>query len=307
MSTSRHSTPEGPILHWVGLETDLIFSRGIDLPGFASYPLLDDPETHEMLRGDYQALADFAREEGVCIMLDALTWVASRDRGRELGYSPERLAESNRKAVRLITEVRDANPDANLILSGQMGPRGDGYEVGDQMTVAEAETFHGEQMGVLSEAGVELVNAFTMTYAAEAAGIARAARARGIPVVIAFTVETDGRLPDGTNLADAIEQVDATSESYPSYFLVNCAHPEHLAPALDGDVRLNRLAGLVSNASRCSHEELDNAEELDAGDPEELGQQIGDLARANPNFRVFGGCCGTDFRHLRAMARNLKE
>ena len=123
MPSSSHSAFDGPILHWVGLETDLIFSRGIDLPGFASYPLLDDPETHEMLRGDYQALADFAREEGVGMMLDALTWVASRDRGRELGYSPERLAESNRKAVRLITEVRDTNPDANLILSGQMGPR----------------------------------------------------------------------------------------------------------------------------------------------------------------------------------------
>lgn len=305
MAADTNQTSKGPILHWVGLETDLIFSRGIDLPGFASYPLLDDPDTHEMLRGDYQALADFARAEGVRVMLDTLTWVASRDRGGEIGYSPDKLAESNRKAAQLVAEVREANPDVDLILSGQMGPRGDGYEAGDQMTVAEAEAYHGEQMDVLAEAGLDLLNAFTMTYAAEAAGIARAAGARSVPVAISFTVETDGHLPDGTGLAEAIEQVDAASDGHPAYFLVNCAHPDHLAPALNGDQRLQRLAGLVSNASRCSHEELDNAEELDAGDPEELGRLVGDLARANPGFHVFGGCCGTDLRHMRAIARAL--
>ena len=288
-----------------GMETTLIFRDGFELPEFASFVLLDDQAGLEALRGYYESYARLADELGAGIVLDTPTWRASADWGERLGYEGERLADVNRRAVALLQEVRERSGDApTILISGCLGPRGDGYVLGETMEAAEAERYHEPQVAVLVAAGVDLVSALTLTYAAEATGIVRAAQRHGVPVVISFTVETDGRLPSGQGLGEAIEEVDRETGGAAAYFMVNCAHPTHFAHVLEpGAPWLERLAGLRANASQKSHEELDASDELDAGDPDELAARYRSLRDVLPRLAVVGGCCGTDERHIAAVAR----
>jgi len=172
------------------------------------------------------------------------------------------------------------------------------------MTPEDAQRYHSLQAEVFAETAVDLVSALTMTYAEEAIGIVRAASAAGIPAAVSFTVETDGRLPSGQPLQDAIEQVDAETDGAAAYFMINCAHPTHFAEVLEpGAPSLGRIRGLRANASTMSHAELDEAEELDAGDPVDLARRYGELRQRLPNLNVVGGCCGTDHRHIREICR----
>lgn len=298
--------PDTPdlFLAYLGMETDLIFTHGLDLPGFASFPMLETREGRDLLQGYLRDMVALGRRSGVGVILESPTWVANRDRGAPLGYGPQQLSEINRAAV---AELARAKAEAGAVpvrLSINLGPRADAYAPTDQMTVPEAEAYHAAQIAAVAGSGIDMVSAYTLAYAAEASGIARAARAHGVPVVISFTVELDGRLPTGMTLADAIAEVDATTDAYPSYYMINCAHPDHFTATLDAGPWMDRIAGIVANASRCSHEELDNAEALDDGDPEELGHQMAGLRRRFPGLRVLGGCCGTDLRHMEAIAKS---
>ena len=289
-----------------GLETTLIFHDGLDLPSFASYTLLEDSDGVAALRRYFERYVEIARERGVGIVLETATWRASADWGERLGHSPEQLAELNRRAVRLLEEVRDAleTDTTPIVISGNLGPRGDGYVVGDAMTADEAFAYHATQARTFAETSADLVTALTMNYAAEAIGIVRAAGDAGLPVVIGFTVETDGRLPSGQALGEAIEQVDAETDGAPAYFMLNCAHPSHFEAVLEtGAEWTSRIRGLRANASRMSHAELDEAEELDDGNPAELAGEYVALRTALPRLTVLGGCCGTDHRHVEAMSR----
>jgi homocysteine S-methyltransferase len=297
---------EGIFISYTGIETDLIFKRGIDLPGFASYPLLETKEGREMLHGYYARLIDMARQKGVGVLLESLTWVANRDRGAAVGHNPESLKKFNIAAIDLIAQVREEKGDFPTLLSAQVGPRGDGYAPTEQMTADEADTYHSEQIETISRTEADLVGAFTLCYPEEAIGIVRAGERFEIPVVIAFTVETDGRLPTGMPLREAIESVDDATDGGAAYFLINCAHPDHFIDVLEDDRWIHRLRGVVANASRCSHTELDESEELDEGDPEELGELVGAICKKFPHFTIVGGCCGTDMRHLRRIVDQVK-
>jgi homocysteine S-methyltransferase len=279
-----------------GIETVLLFKDGFDLPCFAAFPLLEDERGREALRRYFEGFLEAADRHGLPFVLDTPTWRANPDWGRQLGYDEAALAEANRRAVAFAREI--AGDRENVIVDGVLGPRGDGYVVGETMTADQAAAYHGWQIGVLHEAGAERITALTLTYPEEAIGIVRAAAARGVPVVPGFTVETDGRLPDGTPLADAIARVDEETGAAAEFFLVNCAHPEHIAAGLDGSSSLARVGALRVNASRLSHAELDEAEELDEGDPAELGRESAALRDALPGIRMLGGCCGTDHRHV---------
>lgn len=220
--------------------------------------------------------------------------------GEKLGYTPAELDQANREAIAMLLDLRREleTPRSPMVISGCLGPRGDGYDPSQVMSQTEAERYHARQVRVFAEAGADLVAAITMTNTHEAIGIAQAARAEGLPVVISFTVETDGRLPTGESLKDAIEAVDAATERTPAYDMINCAHPTHFADALGpGDWGL-RIRGVRANASRRSHAELNEAPDLDAGDPVGLGAQYRDLRRRFPHLNVLGGCCGTDHRHI---------
>jgi len=288
-----------------GLETDLIFHHGYDLPHFAAFVLLDDEAGTETLRKYFRDHAAVARDAGVGFVLESPTWRANPDWGDLLGYSPERLADVNQRAIALLADVRAelgslAQP---VVISACVGPRGDGYRPAQLMTEDEAQRYHSTQIGTLAGTDADLVTAMTITYPAEAVGIARAAEEAGIPAVISFTVETDGRLPDGTTLQEAVLAVDAATDGYPSYYMVNCAHPTHFVRVLgDGGDWTSRLRGVRANASKRSHAELDEAEDLDDGDPQELGREYRQLRETSPQLTVLGGCCGTDRRHVLAIA-----
>jgi homocysteine S-methyltransferase len=288
-----------------GMETTLIFHEGVELPHFASFVLLDDEEGVRALREYFRPYLEIARDAGVGIALDTPTWRANPDWGERLGYSADRLANVNRRAVRLLEELREeADGRPPILVAGCIGTRGDGYRVDETMSAEEAERYHSPQVEVLAETTVDLVSALTMTYAEEATGIVRAARAAGIPAAVSFTVETDGRLPSGQPLREAIEQVDAETEGAAEYFMINCAHPTHFADVLEpGAPALERIRGLRANASTMSHAELDEAEELDDGDPVDLARRYAELRERLPNLSVVGGCCGTDHRHIREICR----
>jgi len=304
----RHSLPQlngRTLLTDGGLETTLIFHEGVDIPYFASFDLLRTREGRSRIKQYYERYLDIALTRKVGFVLDTPTWRASRDWGDKLGYSPTALATINREAVELMFELRDAHetPDTPLVVSGNVGPRGDGYNPAFMMSADEAEAYHAVQVGVFAEAGVDMITVMTMNYVAEATGIARAAASAGLPCAMSFTVETDGRLPTGQPLGEAIEEVDRETRSAPAYFMINCAHPDHFRAVIDGSAAwTKRVGGLRANASRQSHAELDASETLDAGNPAELGQDYAVLARLLPNMRVLGGCCGTDHRHVTAIA-----
>jgi S-methylmethionine-dependent homocysteine/selenocysteine methylase len=288
-----------------GIETTLIFHEGLELPDFAAFHVLRTADGEAALRRYFRAYAEIARRFGAGLILESATWRASADWGARLGYTSAALADANRRAIRLLEEIRDEYESERtpVVISGCVGPRGDGYVPGRTMSAAEAEAYHAEQIGVLAETAADMVCATTMNYVEEALGIARAARSASMPVAISFTVETDGHLPTGQPLRAAIEQVDRETSDYPGYYMINCAHPTHFEHVLEaGQPVLERIRGVRANASRMSHAELNEAPALDIGDPAELGAQYAALAR-RLRLTVMGGCCGTDHRHIEQIAR----
>jgi S-methylmethionine-dependent homocysteine/selenocysteine methylase len=281
-----------------GMETTLVHHEGIELPEFATFPLLDRPEGRAALTRYFAPYFDVARAHGARFQLDTPTWRANRDWGARLGYDSAALDRVNRDAVAFARGLAAANPDVEVRVSGLVGPRGDGYVVAERMRADEAQAYHAEQIGSL--AGADVISALTLTYADEAVGIVRAAVDAGLPAIVSFTVETDGRLPDQTPLGEAIEAVDAATGGAPEAFMVNCAHPTHFDSALEGRWT-ERMRGVRANASRLSHAELDASETLDAGDPAELAARYLELRERLPALSILGGCCGTDARHVAAI------
>ena len=289
-----------------GLETVLVFHEGIELPAFAAVDLLKDEEGTETLRRYFERFARIAREHDAGFVLESPTWRASHGWAEEVGHSPERLDELNRKSIALMEQVREEfeTAAAPIVISGCIGPEGDGYSPASKLGADAAQEYHSRQVGIFADTAADMVTAITMTYAEEAIGIARAAAESGIPAVISFTVETDGRLPSGQPLGDAIAQVDAETGDGPAYYMVNCAHPTHFEDVLDSPEGWgSRIRGLRPNASTKSHAELDEAEELDEGDPADLGARFAALRPRLPALNVLGGCCGTDHRHVEAIAK----
>jgi len=290
--------------HWTyvtdgGLETDLIFNHGAELPEFAAYPLLWTDEGRALLRHYYAAYADIAAAAGAGLLIETPTYRASTDWGRLLGHDPETLMEVNRHAVAFCRDLADGWRDrvTDVKVVGLIGQRGDGYAPGRGVHPDEAQDYHAPQVRAFAEAGADQVGVYTLTDPGEAIGVVRAADSYGVPVTVSFTVETDGKLPDGTTLRDAMEKVDSVAP--PAYFLINCAHPQHVLPALSqGGSWLDRIKGIQCNASTASHAELDEAEELDAGDLAVLIPAHRAVEKLLPSLEVVGGCCGTDSRHV---------
>jgi S-methylmethionine-dependent homocysteine/selenocysteine methylase len=287
-----------------GIETVLIFQDGFDLPHFAAFDLLRTSEGRDALKAYYERYIPIAVRERAGFILESPTWRASTDWGDRLGYSRQALAEINREAIQLMHGLRwqHQTSTAPMVVSGCIGPRGDGYVAGEVMTADVAETYHAFQADIFADAGADMVTAITMTNTPEAIGIARAARAAGLPAALSFTLETDGRLPTGETLGDAIARVDDATGGSPAYYMINCAHPSHFADVLDPAAPwAPRLRGLRTNASKLSHAELNEAAELDDGDPVELGIENAAIRTRFPHINVLGGCCGTDHRHVHQM------
>jgi len=288
-----------------GIETTLIFHDGLDLPHFAAFQLLRDEAGTAALRKYFLAYAGLAKEFRTGLILESATWRASRDWARKLGYTDAELAAANTKAIEMLEDIRNDCEAAGVttVVSGCIGPRGDGYVPSGMMSAAKAQEYHSDQIDTFAATAADMVGAITMNYPEEAIGISKAAQAAGMPVAIAFTVETDGKLPTGQTLRAAIESVDDSTGAFPSYYMINCAHPTHFERVLaDGGGFVNRIRGLRANASRMSHAELNEAPALDAGDPAELGVQYAALKCSLAKLNVLGGCCGTNHRHVGAIA-----
>lgn len=286
-----------------GIETTLIFLEGLELPHFAAFDLLRDRAGWDALRKYYERYVRIAVDNRVGFILESATWRASSDWGRKLGYSQEALAHANRDSIALMVELRKKYESAAtpMVISGCIGPRGDGYDPGALMSVKEAQDYHAGQVEVFADTEADMVSAITMTNVNEAIGLTRAAVAANMPVAISFTVETDGKLPTGQSLADAIEAVDAATAHAPAYYMINCAHPTHFDSVITKGAWRDRIGGVRANASVKSHAELNESTELDAGNPRELGAQYRELRKLLPKLTVMGGCCGTDHRHVQEI------
>lgn len=288
-----------------GLETDILFNRGIDIPLFASITLLRSDEGRGELDRYFRGFLDLARRLRTGFVLESATWRASPDWAEPLEITQLELDSLNRDAVRILVKLKAeySTPETPVVISGCIGPRGDGYDPGQMMSVEEAEGYHSHQARVLVSAGADMLSAITMTNISEATGVARAAKSIDAPVVISFTVETDGRLPTGDELGQAISDVDAATASYPAYYMINCAHPTHFALSLrEKEAWTARIGGVRANASKSSHAELDAMTELHTGDAAELADLHRKLRERFPQITVLGGCCGTDLRHVTAIA-----
>ncbi len=288
-----------------GLETTLIFQERCELPDFAAFTLFKTRQGEATLRKYFRSYAEIAKRFGCGLVLESATWRASADWGARLGYTPEALAVANHEAVHLLQDIRkeyetSQNP---VVISGCLGPRGDGYVIDHAMLEQEALDYHRQQVETFADTAADMVCATTMNYAQEAIGIVRAAQAAALPTAVSFTVETDGRLPSGQTLRSAIEQVDQATSAYPCYYMINCAHPTHFEHVLaEGGLWVDRIRGLRANASRKSHTELNESTELDSGNPVELGAQYAQLKKRLAYLNVMGGCCGTDHRHVAQIA-----
>jgi S-methylmethionine-dependent homocysteine/selenocysteine methylase len=310
MKTMEQLLFNGTYLSDGGMETTFVFHDGIELNHFASFELLLDGEGRMHLREYFRQYLELAKKYQSNFILETPTWRASPDWCYKLGYSMQELRQINMDAVQFLRELKNEYEHGygHILISGCIGPRGDGYQPGKLMQPEEAADYHFTQIESLANAGSDLVSAFTLNYSEEAMGIAQSAKRTGIPVVISFTLETDGRLPTGETLRAAIEKVDKYSDFYVSYYMINCAHPEHFKEIFktEGEWK-NRIAAIRANASTKSHAELDESETLDTGDCKHLAEGYAELKQLLPELRVIGGCCGTDLSHITAIADKLFE
>ncbi len=291
-----------------GLETTLIFNKGIDLPHFAAFDLLKNEEGKRILYEYYQDYIDISKQTCKGFILEAPTWRANPDWARKLGYSLESLDRINRTAIQQLEDIRfnHENEDFPISISGCIGPRGDGYSLENLMNIKMAEEYHSFQITTLADTNADFVSAMTMNYNEEAIGIVNASKKSNIPVVISFTVETNGKLPSGESLDEAITSLDKLTNGYVSYFMINCAHPHHFSGVLQPNSNwTRRIKGIRANASIKSHAELDESETLDGGNKEELAQAYQNLKSLLPNLNIIGGCCGTDHTHIEKICDAL--
>jgi S-methylmethionine-dependent homocysteine/selenocysteine methylase len=291
-----------------GMETDLVFHHQLDLPEFAAYDLLRHQQGYETLFNYYKTYAELAQRYQLGLILETVTWRANADWGAKIGDSPQDLEKFNLQSVNLVEHIREEYGDEKtpIVISGCLGPRGDGYTPSQRMTVPEAQAYHSAQIATFAQSNVDMIAALTLNYVEEAIGITLAAQEHGLPVCISFTLETDGKLPTDEPLEQAIHAVDQATNHGPAYYMINCAHPTHFSHLFaTQESWLNRVKGLRGNASCLSHAELNESETLDEGNPTQFGAELVDLKSLSPDITVLGGCCGTDYRHIEAICKNL--
>ena len=302
-------SPDTLVVTDAGLETWLVFDRGVDLPAFAAYPLATTADGAALLAEYYEHYVAIAQDAGAACLLETPTWRANPDWAATLGHDRSELADFIAAAVAVPDALRSGwTSAAPFLVGGVVGPRGDGYVIDNAMTPEAAAEYHAFQIECFANTPVDVVTAMTICYAEEAIGIVLATRELGLPVVISFTVETDGRLPSGMSLGEAIETTDDATGGYATHYMINCAHPAHFDAVLDpGAPWISRLRGIRANASMLSHAELDEMEVLDAGDPADLAARYAALTAVLPALQVIGGCCGTDHRHVEEIAHAVAD
>jgi len=308
MNISEYLNTDIPILTDSGFETTLIFHHNIELPHFASFYLLDKPKYDKVIYNYYKNHLEIAKTYKLGYILESGTWRANRDWGFKLGYNENKLIKVNKLAIDQLKAIKQeyVNDLPFILISGQIGPAKDGYIIDEVMPVHEAQQYHNLQIKAFKNAGADFATALTIGYIDEALGIVNSAKANNLPIVISFTVETDGNLPSGESLKEAINTIDEVTNAYPMHYMINCAHPSHFIGKLENKQSWQlRIKGIRANASCKSHSELDEAKELDKGDIKDFGKWHNILKAKLPNLIVFGGCCGTDVSHVSEICKNF--
>ena len=278
-----------------GFETWMQYVDGFELRHFCGFELLNDARGLSCLRDYHRKIVEAAVANEFGVINEGLHYRASRDWGDITGYSREGLEEINIRGVEFYRDfVREyASPETPMLIGGAIGPQGDDY--------------HSEQILTFRKAGVDHVTAMTFSSVEEAIGLARAAKSADMPVVVSFIASNRGRLRGGETLEEAITRVDAATGNTPKYYMINCTHPTEFEPGLTpGDWTL-RLGGFMPNAVAMETLDLCKLGHLEDGDPRELGAQMAGLALRFPHINVWGGCCGTDGRHIGEITRQVGE
>lgn len=288
-----------------GIETHMQYKKGYELKHFCLFDLMNNSQAIADLRAYHVRIIEVALKHKVGAVLDGVHYRSSRDWGELLGYSPAGLADIVVQGIEFYRDLAREfeTDDSPMPVSGVVGPRGDAYAVGRTMTVHEAEDYHAEQIATMKKAGADFITALTFSQVDEAIGLVRAAQGLDIPVVVSFTLGSDGKLKTGPGIGNAIQAIDTATDDGPAYYMINCTHPVDFAPAFDdpGDWT-QRLAGIRPNASSLDHGMLCQLGHLEEGDPDELAQQMAEMANRFPHLSVWGGCCGTDYHHIDKIA-----
>lgn len=292
-----------------GFETWMQYVDGFTLRHFCGFELLNDPRGVACLRDYHRRVIEAAIENGFGMINEGLHYRASRDWGERTGFSREALEEINLRGIEFYRDfAREyASADTPMLVGGAIGPQGDAYETGHIPDATEAEEYHAEQILTFRKAGADLVTAMTFSNVEEAIGLVRAAISAEMPVVVSFFVARGGRLRAGETLEEAIRRVDAATGNGPQYYMINCTHPTEFEAGLSPGDWSARLGGFMPNAVAMETLDLCKLGHLEDGDPEELGGQMAGLAQRFPHVTVWGGCCGTDGRHIGQITRQVAE
>ena len=291
-----------------GTETEVLYKWGFELPEFAMFPLLDNAEADESLHGMYRRYFDVAEAYGTSLLITVHDYRASPDWAKKLGYSPEGLTEMQYRTIKFLTNMRDEYEGrvSDVYVSGCIGPRGDAYGTGSEISEAEAEDYHSVQLSNLTETDADMAIAATFNNIPEAIGVVRAATTIGVPIGVCLTLTPDARLRSGPTLKEAVETIDERTDGAATWFGTNCSHPAEFEPAIsEAGAWAERLRYIRPNASRMEKIALCKLGHLEDGNPVELSHQMGDVAQRFPNADILGGCCGTDERHLGEIAKNV--
>lgn len=291
-----------------GTETELMYKHGFELPHFAMFPMLENPDALSRMRDMFRSYLDVAAKHEFCALMGGLDYRASPDWGELLGYSPASLSDANLQSIEFLREIAReySSQIPEILIQGLIGPRGDAYERNESITENEAEDYHAVQLETLKKADVDSALAITFNNIPESIGVARAAAKIGVPLGISLTLDSNSKLHSGPSLAEAITDIDKETDQSPEYFLINCSHPIEFEPAIEPGDWIRRIRGVRPNASKMEKIALCQIGHLEDGDPEELGTLCGDLARRYPHMDIWGGCCGTWSNHLNEIARNVK-
>jgi S-methylmethionine-dependent homocysteine/selenocysteine methylase len=292
-----------------GIETRIVYESDVDLPEpLESAGLLEDPAGEEVLRDIYRSYLVAARERGLPVIIGTPTFRASPRYVAAAGRPAGDLVTLNRAAARMHAALIEETGHRQAFVAGVIGPAGDAYTPSEALDPDAGETYHRDQARALAEAGVDFLFAPTFPAVSEAIGVARAMASTGIPYAVSFVLAPTGHVLDGTPLADAVEAVDAAVDPRPMHFSLSCIHPTVAARALEAagpDARA-RVRECKANASRLPTSELVQLDHLEGDDPDPFASAMWELhERFGTN--VLGGCCGTDDRHMRALAALMDD
>jgi S-methylmethionine-dependent homocysteine/selenocysteine methylase len=296
-----------------GIETRIMFETGITLPPYVQVTgLVKDPAGGPVLCRIYESYIAAARSFGLPVVIGTPTFRASMNFVLQAGLDGTgAVRRLNADAAAMHREIRAQSDHRPIYIAGVIGPSGDAYRPEESLSAEEAREYHSLQAGTLAQSGVDFLYAPTFPAVEEALGAAMAMGATGLPHVVSFVLERNGRVLDGTPLHAAIERIDAAASPAPLFYSISCVHPSIAATALRDEAVFSnlvarRLNEFKANSSPLSPEELVQLDHPEGDDPDLFAAEMWKI-HEDFGLRVLGGCCGTDDRHIRALAARMAD